>query len=375
MNLRTLIGQVGRLLAVMVLLHAMLIALSLGIQPLDRPVDVLAHRQSIHRGQFRTVVRGLLESVPFDDRALVIVGASNALLGFRPAEIEEMQPGLRVHNLATASMRADEMRDVVQVAWSLESEAARARTTFVVALLFASFPGPNSVYVRRSDGIAAELRGSRLFREDGGRFVPRWNARVMRLAALLQRPFALADTLRYEAARAAYGVRSFLAAAYFERKLDLAALARKDQSDEMLFPRADGTEGRAASLAFFQAALPGGADALDAAQVDEVLELCRWASANGVDLVLLAMPAPQWTRDGLPFYGRYRAALERIENEARTSASVHFADLTDADVPMWDATHPDPKGTRAWAAALVDALTSASHAGAADGPAPAAERR
>ena len=359
MNLRTLIGQVARVLAVMALLHALLIVVSLAIQPLGARIDALDHRRSIHRGQFNAVVRGLVELAPTDEQRILVVGASNALLGFRPDDVEALLPGSRVHNLATASMRADEMRDVVQTAWNLESPDERARTTFVVALLFASFPGPDSVYARRSDGIAAQARRSGLFDEGEDGFVPRWDRRLVRLAALLERPLALADAVRDETMLAAYGARSFLAAAYFERRLDPALLAKQDPSEVMLFPRADGPEGRAASIAFFQAALPGGAAALDEAQVEQVLELGRWATETGAHVVLVAMPSPRWVRDGLPFFDRYRAALDRIAGATRASATVRFVDLSDADVPLWDATHPDPKGTRAWAAALVDALPAA----------------
>lgn len=344
------------MLAVMALLHALLIAVSLAIQPLGGRVDALEHRRSIHRGQFNAVVRGLVELAPSDGPQLLVVGASNALLGFRPDEIEALLPGTRVHNLATASMRADEMRDLVQTAWNLESEVQRKQTTFVAALLFASFPGPRSVYVRRSDGIAAEVRRSGLFDESRDGFVPRWDRRAVRLAALLERPLALADAVRDESTLATYGLRSFFSAAYFERKLDAARLLRSDPSDMMLFPRADGPEGRAASLAFFQAALPGGVDALDPAQVDQVVALTRWATERNVHLVLVAMPSPQWVRDGLPFYGRYAAALDRIADASRGAATVHFVDLTNADVPLWDASHPEPQGTRAWAEALVAAL-------------------
>jgi len=358
LTLRTLLAQLGKTLLVMAACHAVLVGVSLWLFPPTRDVDAL-DRSALYRGAFERAVFGALESGFGDGRQLVVVGSSNALLGFRPSEIEALLPDVRVHNLSTASMRMDEIRQMVQLVWDVMPAAQRKRTTFVVTLIFASFPPPKSLYVRREAGVAHEIRRSGAFVELDGDLVPRWTGPPLTAALLLRRPLALAEVVADELSSLGWGVQEFLSAAFRKRVFDPSLLAQRRPDDVLLFPRADTPHGKLASLAFFRAALAGEGDGLGRAQFDELARLRRWAEANGVDLVLVGMPVPGWVRDGLPYFAEYERELRRVLDDPGDGPGARFVDLASADLPMWDATHPEPGGTSAWAARLIEALRDA----------------
>ena len=158
MTLRRLLSQLGKVLLVMAACHALLLCLSLWLYPVTREVDAL-DRHALYRGAFAPGVYGALESGFRDGRQIVIVGSSNALLGFRPREVAALLPDVQVHNLSTASMRMDEIRQMVELAWEVMPPEQRARTTFVVTLVFASFPPPKSLYLRREAASRARSIG------------------------------------------------------------------------------------------------------------------------------------------------------------------------------------------------------------------------
>ena len=336
--------------------HGAVLCLSLWWYPMKPGVDALDLQHSVYRGRFKAAVYGALESGFRDGRQVVIVGSSDALLGFRPDELQGLMPGVRVHNIATASMRADEIRHMVKLVWDVMPVAQRARTTFVATLIFASFPSPTSLYARREAGVAQEIRQSGLFRETAGRFVPRWTGLPLRAAILARRPLAFAEACSDELSTLTFGVQRFFSEAFRRHTVDPTLLAAQRPIDALLFPRADTEAGRAINLDFFRGVMGGTDSGLDQAQFDEISRLCRWAGSNRADLVLVGMPVPGWVRSGLPFFAEYRDHLQGTLRDVAAGGSVRFVDLADADLPMWDSTHPEPGRTRAWAEALVAAL-------------------
>ena len=190
MTLRRLLAQLGTTLLVMAACHVALLGVSLWLYPPPRQVDAL-DRGRLYRGAFDAAVFGALEADFGDDSQVVIVGSSNALLGFRPAEIAPLLPGTRVHNLSTASMRMDEIRKMVELVWSVLPPAQRTNTTFVVTLVFASFPPPGSLYLRRQEGVAREIRRSGAFDDTGDGVAPRLSRAAIDAVVLLRRPIAL----------------------------------------------------------------------------------------------------------------------------------------------------------------------------------------
>lgn len=336
--------------------HAVLLGASLWLYPVKAQVDAIDYQDSVFRGQFKAAVHGALESRFRDGRQVIIVGSSNALLGFRPQEMEALMPGVRAHNISTGSMRADEIRHLVQLALDVMPAEQHARTSFVVTLIFASFPSAHSLYSQREAGIVQEIRESGAFRQVDGDFVPRWTGLPLMAAALLRRPLSFADACGDDLSRRTFGVEKFLSEAFRRHVVDLGLLAQTRPREVLLFPRADTAEGRATNLTFFRGALSGDDMRLGREQFDELLRLCRWAGKNAVDLVLVGMPVPGWVRADLPFFAEYRDRLDPVLREVESLPSVRFVDLYDAELPMWDSTHPEPGKTRAWAEALVAAL-------------------
>ncbi|MBY0279396.1 hypothetical protein K2Z84_29010 [Candidatus Binatia bacterium] len=353
MTLRRLLAQLGTTLLVVALCHAALLVVSLWLAPPARQVDAI-DRRGLYRGAFGAAVFGALEADYADDPQVVIVGSSNALLGFRPAEIAPLLPGTRVHNLSTASMRMDEIRHMVELVWSVLPPAQRARTTFVVTLVFASFPPPGSLYLRRQAGVMEEIRRSAVFDDSGGGIEPRVPRAAVEAAILLRRPLALLEAVADEVSARTWGLQQLVSTLLYGHTLDVALLHRSRPDEELLFPRADSEHNRQTNVSFFLAALKSDTGGLGAAQFAELARLCRWARERRANLVLVGMPVPKWLRDALPYVGEYERELRHVLDEV--GGTVRFVDLSDAALPMWDSTHPDPAQTSAWAAHLAAAL-------------------
>ena len=132
-----------------------------GSIPVEHDVDVLEHERSVYRGHFKSAVYGALESGFRDGRQVVIVGSSNALLGFQTDEVEALMPDAQVHNLSTPSIRADEIRELVELVWNIMPEEQRRRTTIVV------IRSRSRAFRVRSRSMASERSASR--RRSGSR--------------------------------------------------------------------------------------------------------------------------------------------------------------------------------------------------------------
>ncbi len=356
MILKPILSQFGKALAAAGLCHLALLCLSLWLYPITTVVDTAHFRTSPFPNLFRAAVHGTLENGLDVGDQVVIIGPSNAR-GFRPDELASRMPGVRIHNLSTPSMRVDEIGHLLRLAWDVMPENQRPRTTFVATLIFASFPHPQSLYGRREAGIASELARTGLFSEVRGEFVPKWGRQTLPIAAILQRPLALVDTVGDALSRHAAGIRKFAIRASKKGTLDLALLYEGAPEDKFLFPKADSEDGKRTNLAFFQAYLGSKATTLGPAQFEELGRICEWATKVDADLVLIGMPVPDWVQDELPFYAEYQRRLVPIRRQVSKSPQVRFVDLHDADLPLWDSTHPHPDHTGQWANTLAAAIS------------------
>ena len=355
--MRAIATKLGQVLIAALLCHLALLVLSLWLYPVTPSIETARFRETPYPNLFRAAVNGALENGFRDGDQLVVIGPSNAL-GFRPAELMSLLPDVRSHNLGTPSMRVDEMRHMLELVWSAMPPEQHRRSTLVLTLIFASFPHPKSIYGRREAGIAGEILRTASFRQEEGSFTPRWGSLGLRLAAWLRRPFALVDVTWDNLKRRTFGLSSFLGHFFRKGAIEWPLLEKQAPADKFLFPPTDDENSKKGNLAYLQGLLNGHNQRLGMDQFTALERIYDWADDVGADLVLVGMPVPEWVREGLPFFEEYRTRIEPLERRAERSARIRFVDLHDADLPLWDSTHPHPDHTDLWAAALVEALSA-----------------
>ncbi|MBT3068513.1 hypothetical protein [Rhodoferax sp. U11-2br] len=278
------------------------------------------------------------------DDKVILLGASNVLAGFRPAQLQGELPSVRVHNLAIGGANMTELQQMVDLVLEVQSPKARQHNVFVLGVwygLFADdlarwytpdrFPGDTDLDIER-------YRYGFYRRTDAGP-VPILPAQWLDTGVTLVKPFLLVDRLARDAGK------------FLRRGGKPVASAEAGQ------PGAPSAERQRQYLAFWDHYMGHNGQL-----VDEPFELLsRTISTireSGGKVVLVDLPLPRWHASASPYDSSYRQQLQKLQQRLDGTSGVAFLSLRDADQSedFSDEVHPRPPVAVRWAQRLAQAL-------------------
>src|SRR6185369_4536765 len=134
-----LLVQLLRLGAAVLGLYLAILGITLLAVPLGHgqtgPLDVARASSSLYLTEPKYVFmeRSRLDT-PTDK--LLVLGASNALVGFKRSELQELLPELEVNNISVGGSNITQLDQIVRLVHEVQSPAARRHDTFVLGLWY-----------------------------------------------------------------------------------------------------------------------------------------------------------------------------------------------------------------------------------------------
>ena len=280
---------------------------------------------------------------------VMVLGGSNALIGFRRDELQALVPNAKISILALGNSNISEISELITLVHEVQDEKARRSDIFVIGAWFGLFVDSDVRWAkadrRRGDtDLDVELYRYGFYRRtaDGPVAVlpPQW----LRLGVTLVRPYLMVEKLVRDLT---WGARQSLLRRHRELTDPEREAAAADENSKR------------EALAYWRQAV-GATGAISPAQVALLRQTIDAVLRAGEKVVLVDLPIPAWHRDASPFEAGYERAMHGILDEFAGRpgfASLRMPDL-DADQDYSDEVHPKPHLARIWAARLADTLKS-----------------
>lgn len=345
--MRPLLAQLARLSAAVVALYAALLGLSLLAVPLSprdgEPLDVARASSSLYLTEPKYVFMERSRLDTSTDK-LLILGASNSLVGFKRSELQPLLPELQVHNISVGGSNITQLAQIVDLVHEVQSPAARRSNTFVLGLWYGVFASDRARWYtpdRHAGDTDIDIERYRygFYRRGDDGAVALLPPRFLRTGAALIHPYLVADQLTRDVTES---VRQRLSGKP-HKLTDAERNARVISEPE-----------RERYLAFWREYMGSVAHLSEASfarlvsTVDEIL-------AQGGRVVLVDMPIPRWHAQGSPLHAQYAERMNRLLPELAARDGVAVLRLHgDDDDDFSDEVHPKPRVTQRWAEELAE---------------------
>jgi hypothetical protein len=280
-----------------------------------------------------------------DSQKVIILGASNADLGFKLTELRPLLPATVVVNkLAIGGANMTEIRQVIDLVQQVQSPQARRREIFVLGIWYGDFgrdrlrwytpdrsPGDTDIDIERYR-YGFEWRTA-----DGAVPIVPW--RYFDAAVVAVYPFLFLDELSRDGLE-------WLSHRYQSHVPDPdTAVMSADERDRMMnyWSRMMG---------------PAGPSALRE-QFAVLQQICQQILAAGSKLLLVDLPLPKWHERRSPYESYYKHERTRLLKRWTGQSGFSFLDMTDMDrdADFSDEVHPRPHVTISWARRLAAAIS------------------
>ncbi len=332
-------------------IYAALLGISLVLVPPPRHVTVLDTAQA-SRSLFATepkyvfLGRSVLNST---HEKVLLLGASNVVVGFRQSQLQRLVPGAEISNISVGGSNVTQLRQIVDLVYEVQGAEARRHDTFVIGTWYGLFADDARRW-RTPDRHAGDTdidieryRYGFFRRTDAGPVAvlpPEW----LGIGVRLLHPCLVVDKLLRDATKSARRMLGGNAPELTDAQRDAMVIGEND---------------RRRYLAFWKDYMGGGT--LPDAQFDALERLVRRISRTGGRVIVADLPLPAWHAERSPYQAEY---LQRTKSLFKTLASLPGvrvvrvrADSADA---FSDEVHPKPKATRGWAEQLATVLNERS---------------
>jgi len=344
--MKPLLVQLTRLGAAIVALYGAVLGLTLLLVPLSKdqaaPLDTARAASSLYLTEPKYVfmARGRLAT---DAEKLIVIGASNSLVGFRQTELAPLLPDREVHNLSVGGSNITQLEQIVELAREVQTPAQRARATYVLGLWYGVFASDEARWYtpdRHAGDTDIDIERYRygFCRRTADGAVPLLPPQQLRAGAALIHPYLVADQLARD-----------LTQTVRERLQGKPAKMTNAERNARVVTEPERTK----YLAFWRSYM-GSVDSLSSAAFARLEHLVDTIRADGGRVVLVDMPIPRWHAQGSPLHADYarRMAVLLPELDAREGVAV-LRLSGDADEDFSDEVHPKPRVTARWAEALA----------------------
>lgn len=342
--MKPLLVQLARLGAAILALYACLLGIALLVVPLanDRgPLDTTRAASSLFLTEPKYVFMARSGLATASDK-LIVLGASNALVGLRQRELAPLLPELEVHNLAVGGSNITQLEQIVELVREVQTPAQRRHDTFVLGLWYGVFasdqarwntpdrhPGDTDIDIER-------YRYGFCRRGEHGA-VPLLPPQYLRTGAALIHPYLVADRLARDVTQSLR-----------ERLQGKPPKLTDQQRNARVVTEPE----RRQYLAFWHDYM-GSVEQLSGASFQRLEHLVNTVLADGARVVLVDMPIPRWHAEGSPLHADYARRMARLLPELEARDGVAVIRLAGDDDDFSDEVHPKPRVTPGWAESLA----------------------
>lgn len=344
--MRPILVQLARLGAAILALYGVLLAVALVAVPRaasSSPLDSSRAAASLYLTEPKYVFMQrsrLATSQP----KLLVLGASNSLVGFRQAELAPLLPELEVHNLSVGGSNITQLQQIVELIREVQTPEQRRESTFVLGLWYGVFASDEARWHTpdRHPGdtdIDIERYRYGFFRRGPHGAVPLLPPQYLDVGAALIHPYLVADQLARDVTQSLRERLRGKPPKLTDRERNARVVTEPEQR---------------AYLAFWQKYM-GSVERLSDGPFARLRQLVETLRADGARVVLVDLPIPPWHARGSALHADYARRLAALvpELEARDGVAVlRLPGADDADFS--DEVHPKPRVTPGWARALAE---------------------
>jgi hypothetical protein len=350
--MRPILVQLMRLGAALVALYGLLLLVTLALRPATPARAALDSAQAgsslyLTEPKYVFFSRSRLNT---PTQKLLVLGASNALVGFKQRELQAALPEREVHNISVSGSNITQLRQIVQLVREVQTPEARRHNTFVLGLWYGVFAADRARWHtpdRHPGDTDIDLERYRygFYRRSAGGATPLLAPSALDTGAHLVHPYLVLDELARDVTRS---LREGLSGK--PAKL----------TDEQRNQRTVEASEQAGYLAFWRDYM-GDVGVLSDAPFQTLRQLVQEVTADGGQLVLVDMPIPAWHAQGSPLHADYERRLGNLlpELQARQVSVLRIHD--DENEDFSDEVHPKPRVTERWSRELASGLRSSPH--------------
>lgn len=346
--MKPFIKQLFQLLLSTLAVYAVVLGISLILVPVQRHATLdtaLASRSLfVTEPKYVFLGRGVLNST--NDKVLML-GASNVVVGFRQGQLQRLVPGAEIDNIGVGGSNVTQLRQIVDLVLEVQSPEARRHNTFVIGTWYGLFADNRQRWHtpdRHAGDTDIDIERYRygFYRRTESGPVAVLPPELLGVGLALIHPFLAVDKLLRDATQSIRRVMAGKAPALSDAQRNAAVISESERLRYLAF-WADymGGDGRLADEQF------------------EVLErLIGRISGMGSRVIIADLPLPAWHQQRSPYHADYRQRVRRLFDRFALLPGVQVIRLRieDADHDFSDEVHPKPKVALGWSRQLATVL-------------------
>ncbi|MGA2552774.1 MAG: hypothetical protein ABSF50_21735 [Burkholderiaceae bacterium] len=283
---------------------------------------------------------------------VILIGASNTAVGFKPSQLSSLLPGQEIDNLAVGGSNITQLAQIVDLVQQVQSAETQRETTFVIGIWYGLFATDRAKwYTPERHGGDTDIdieryRYAFYLRTAKGPelLLP---PQDLSLGVRLIHPLLVLDKLSRDATRSLRYLVRGKAPERTDSQRDATVLSESDKQ---------------AALAYWDGQMQTKGP-LSEEQFVVLRTLVEKILAAGSKVILVDLPIPQWHSQSSPFYASYRERLASLLASLSGRPGFTFDEMKDADsdLDFSDEVHPKPRVTKRWATSLAAELQRALH--------------
>lgn len=348
--MKLILTQLARLGAALLAIYGLVLGITLLLRPSERgqgALDSARAGESLYLTEPKYVFFARSQLDTTRDKVLVL-GASNTLVGFKQGELQALVPDQEVHNISVSGSNITQLRQVVQLVREVQSPEARRHDTYVLGLWYGTFAADRARWNtpdRHPGDTDIDLERYRygFYRRSEGGAVALLPPSGLDTGAHLVHPYLVLDSVTRDVTQSLRGRLSGKAPKLTDRERN----QRTVQPSEY-----------AGYLAFWRHYM-GDIDRLEDEPFQTLAKTVDEIVADGSRVVLVDLPIPAWHADGSPLHADYAQRMAKLLPEMAERPGVSVVRIAGRDNEDFsDEVHPKPRVTARWSEALASSLSS-----------------
>jgi hypothetical protein len=350
-NLRAVLKQIALLVLSVAGLYAIVLMATLALVPRQQTgvegLDTARASNSLYLTEPKYVFLGRSALNTTADK-VIMVGASNVVVGFKQPQVQKLVPSAQVNNLGVGGSNITQVRQIVDLVQEVQTPEAREHNTFVIGIWYGLF-ADDTVRWNTADrhagdtDIDIERYRYGFFRRSHSGPVALLPARYLNVGTTLIHPYLVLDSWARDATSSLRQRLSGHDKVITDEQRNATILSEAEKQHYLDF------------WADYMGHKP-----LSSQQFGVLQTLVNTVVANGGHVILVDLPLPAWHAQRSPYFAEYQQKKQALFASLAHEPQVGMVEMRgeNSDENFSDEVHPKPRVAVAWAQQLASALNA-----------------